>query len=546
MGATTFQRGADKPTFGYFAMPPGQPSTIETEAWIERNYMIQIEPYGISDKNNELRRVGANSYDGPGLAIQHVELEGPLVDEFPSRGHRLVFGDIRRVEISPRNPRDRTRPGYRARFKVDTADPQADAAEALSRVAGQAFRRPVGPADVAPYVELFMKESAKGAEFEEALRTAVTGVLCSPDFIYLREKPGRLDDFALAARLSYFLTRTTPDEGLLAAAKAGRLTADPATLRAETDRLLADPRSGRFIDDFTDAWLDLRSIDFTNPDRKLFPEFDEFLKFSMVAETRAFFGELLRDDLSVLNFIDADFAMLNSRLGEHYGLPGVSGPAFRKVALPADSPRGGVMAQAAILKVSANGTTTSPVLRGVWVMDRILGLAPPPPPPAVPGVEPDIRGAQTIRQLLEKHREMVSCRGCHQMIDPLGFALESFNPIGGYRERFRSIGAGDRVDVMVDGRRVSYKLGLAVDASGELMDGRSFTGFAEFKKLLLEQPEQFTGGLTEKLLTFATGREMGFSDRGEVRLLIGELAKSGSGLRTLIHLIVGSSIFQHK
>ena len=546
IGATTFQRGADKPTFGYFAMPPGKPTTIETEAWIDERYMIQIEPHGISDQDNELRKKGAKNYQGPGLAILHVELQGPLVKEFPTRGHRMLFADVQRVEIPPRNPRDRNKRGYKPKFKIDTADPQDAVTKTLTRVATKAFRQPVDVNRIKPYAKLFATETAKGEEFETALRSAVSAIFCAPDFIYLRESPGRLDDYALAARLSYFLTRTTPDDQLLAAAARGGLTGDPATLHAETDRLLNDPRSDRFIRDFTDAWLDLRSIDFTNPDRKLFPEFDEFLKFSMLEETRAFFRQLLKENLDVENFIDSDFAMLNSRLAEHYGVPGVTSPTLQKVTLPEDSPRGGVMAHASILKVSANGTTTSPVLRGVWVMDRILGIAPPPPPPAVPGVEPDIRGAQTIRQLLEKHREMVSCRGCHQMIDPPGFALEVFNPIGGHRDRFRSIGKGDRVNTVVAGRRVNYKLGLSVDASGELKDGRKFDGFEAFKKLLLAQPNGVVGAVTEKLSVFATGREMGFSDRAEIEHIVKELRRNGNGLRTLIHLIVQSSIFQNK
>lgn len=546
LGATTFQRGAEKPTFGYFSMPPGQPTTVETEAWIDSNYMIQIEPHGITDRDNELRKLGAKKYPGPGLAILQVELEGPLIDEFPSRGHRLLFDGVKRVEIPPRNPRDRQRRGYQAKFKIESADPVADATRVLSRVAAKAFRRSVDDGVTAPYVRLFLAETEKGADFETALRTAVSAIFCAPDFLYLRERPGRLDDFALAARLAYFLTRTTPDDRLLAAAAAGRLTGDGDALRAETERLLADPRSERFITDFTDAWLDLRSIEFTNPDRKLYPEFDEFLKFSMLEETRAFFRQLLRENLGVENVIESDFAMLNSRLAAHYDVPGVTGPEFRKVSLPDGSPRGGLMAHASVLKVSANGTTTSPVLRGVWVLERLLGVAPPPPPPAVPGVEPDIRGAQTIRQLLDKHRSMVSCQGCHQLIDPPGFALEVFDPIGGYRERFRSIGEGDRVDRFVDGRRVNYRLGPAVDAGGELKDGRAFKDFKDFKKLLLDRPRQVTECVTEKLLTFATGREMGFSDRAEIEHLVGELERNGNGLRTLAHLIVGSTIFRSK
>lgn len=548
IGLTTYQRGADKPTFGYYSMPPGKPgetTTIEIEEFVPPKYMIQLEPYGIFDSNNEIRNNGALKYKGPGLAILHVELEGPIVSEFPSRGHRLVFDGLNRREIMPRNPKDRTRSWYKPKFEVETTAPLVDAKKSLARMAEKAFRRPVADGKLAPYVKLFEAETAKGAKFEEALRTAIAALFCSPDFLYFQENPGRLDDYALASRLSYFLTRTAPDEQLLAAAAAGKLTGDPTTLQKETNRLLADKRSGRFVRDFTDAWLDLRSIDFTNPDRKLYPEFDDFLKFSMVEETRAFFRQLLTENLSVANFIDSDFAMLNSRLAEHYDVPGVSSPKLSKVSLPANSLRGGIMAQASILKVSANGTATSPVLRGVWALERILGITPPPPPPAVPGVEPDIRGAETIRQLLDKHRSMASCQGCHQLIDPPGFAMESFDPIGGYRERFRAMGK-KRVNTLVKGRAVYYGLGPEVDSSGQLRDGREFQNFNHFKQLLLDSKEQVAKCVTKKLLTFATGREMGFSDRPEIDHLVKELGTNGDGLRTLVHLVVQSEIFRNK
>lgn len=546
IGATTFQRGVDKPTFGYYPMPPGKPTTVEIEAWIEDKYMIQIEPYGITDRNNEIRDKGPNAYAGPGLAILHVELEGPVTTEFPSRGHRLIMAGLGRTEIPPRNPADKKKSWYTPKFQIEASRPSAQAAPALRRVASAAFRRPTTDAKIAPYLKLFEAQLAGGDSFEDALRAAVSAILCSPDFLYLNEKPGPLDDFALASRLSYFLNRTAPDAELLAAATSGKLAADKAVLLAQTKRLINSDRVDRFITDFTDAWLDLRSIEFTNPDNKLFPEFDPYLQFSMLAETRAFFREILLKNLNVANSIDSDFAMLNERLAKHYEILGVKGPEFRKVSLPPGSPRGGVMAHGSVLKVSANGTTTSPVLRGVWTLERILGITPPPPPPSVPGVEPDIRGAETIRQLLDKHRSMPSCQGCHQLIDPPGFALEVFNPIGGYRERFRSIGAGDKVDTEVDGRRVSYRLGLPVDASGETLDGKSFKNFTEFKKLLLADKDRFAKCLTEKLLTFAAGRELGFSDRPEVDRIVHQLNAKGGGLRDLVHLIVQSKVFRTK
>jgi len=224
----------------------------------------------------------------------------------------------------------------------------------------------------------------------------------------------------------------------------------------------------------------------------------------------------------------------------------VSGPELRRVSLPANSARGGFLSQGSVLKVSANGTNTSPVVRGVWVLERILGQTPPPPPAGVPGVEPDIRGATTLRELLDKHRNLDSCRGCHQMIDPPGFALESFNPIGGWRDRFRSLGEGERINLEVGGRKVRYRLGSQVDATGQLLDGRKFSGFREFRELLAEDQKALAKTLATKLLIFATGREMGFSDRDVIDQIVQQSAAKGHGVRDLIHLVVTSEIFRRK
>ncbi len=546
VGGTTFQRGAEKPTFGYYSFPPGEPSMIELEAWIENNYMIEITPWGISDKENEIRKSGVNNYKGPGLAINHVELEGPLVDEFPSRGHRLVFDGLERREIEPSNPSVKEKSWYVPSFELISETPQADAISALRRIANKAFRRPTSVNDIKDFVELFGAQMDDGASFEEALRTAVNAIFCSPDFLYLSEPSGWLDDDAIAARLSYFLTRTTPDEVLLQAAGKKQLSNDPQVLLAQTRRLLNDPRHERFIIDFSDAWLNLRDIDFTSPDKNLFPEFDPFLQYSMLAETREFLALLLRDNASVRNLVKSDFAVLNNRLAELYEIEGVDGPELRRVPLPSESVRGGLLSQGSILKVSANGTNTSPVVRGVWVMERIVGNRPPPPPPGVPGVEPDIRGASTLRELLDKHRDSDSCRACHSMIDPPGFALESFNPIGGWRDRFRSLGEGERVNLEVNGRKVRYKVGPRVDSSGELEDGTKFTGFREFRDLLASDEDALARTFATKLLTFATGREMGFSDRTTINNIVQQSKKKGHGLRDLIELVVLSEAFRHR
>jgi hypothetical protein len=337
-----------------------------------------------------------------------------------------------------------------------------------------------------------------------------------------------------------------PDAALLEAAGSGALRT-PAGLRAQVERLLSDPKAAAFNRNFTGQWLSLRDFDFTEPDRKLYPEFDELLKASMKAESEAYFAEMLRADRPLLEFVDSDWAMLNRRLAEHYGIPGVEGLELRRVALPEGSPRGGVLTQAAVLKVTANGTNTSPVVRGVWVLDRILGRPAPPPPPGVPAVEPDIRGTTTLREQLEKHRSVPSCAGCHAQIDPPGFALESFDVVGGWRDRYRSLGVGDKVERFVDpGRRirVAYRDGKPVDASGVTADGAAFRDVREFKKLILRDPDGLTRALAGKLLAYGLGRGMGFSDREDLDRIVAAVRGKRYGFRSLVHEVVQSATFR--
>jgi hypothetical protein len=413
-------------------------------------------------------------------------------------------------------------------------------------VATAAFRRPVTAGEISRYVDLFESQRAGGAVFQEALKTAVAAIFCSPDFLYLREQDGWLSDYEIASRLSFFLTRTAPDAELLNAAARRRLAADPEVLLQQTRRLLRDRRRRRFIVDFADSWLNLRDIEFTSPDRSLYPEFDQFLQDSIVEQTRRFLEVLIDDNLPVRNLVVSDFTMLNNRLALHYEIDGVTSTLIQRVALPAESVRGGLLGQASILKVSANGTNTSPVVRGVWVLERILGIHPPPPPAGIPGVEPDIRGASTLRELLDKHRSSDSCRSCHQMIDPPGFALESFNPIGGWRDRFRSLGEGERVDVEVAGRKVRYRIGPPVDSSGEFADGTRFAGFREFRAELAKDEDLLAGTLATKLLTFASGRPIGFSDRAAIDDIVARSRAGGHGIGDLIELVVQSEVFRKK
>jgi hypothetical protein len=314
--------------------------------------------------------------------------------------------------------------------------------------------------------------------------------------------------------------------------------------------MLDDPKARRFVEAFTDYWLDLRKIDDTSPSTAIYNDYelDDPLKLAAVEETRLFFAELLRADLLARNIVDSDFTFLNERLAEHYGISGVSGVRFRKVKLPADSLRGGVMTQASVLKVTANGTTTSPVLRGHWITERILGLETSPPPPTVKAVEPDIRGAVTIRQQLEKHRADASCASCHRKMDPPGFALESFDVMGGYRERYRAV--SDKVPPVkgfgMNGQAFAFHYALPVDSAGALPDGRTFQDVRELKRLLVQEERPIARNLARQLTIFATGAPVRFSDREEIEKILDASKASGYGVRSIVHAIVQSEFFRNK
>ena len=546
LGATTFARGADKPIFSYHNMPPGKPTSVEIVAWMGHRYMLAIEPWNLFDTNNLIKKDGIDNYPGPGLAILNVEMEGPLVDQFPSVGHRLLFDGIQRDEVQPSNPTAKQKSWYVPKFKLNLSQSASEIRSALARIASAAFRKPVSSNQVDRYVDLFKSEGAAGADAEAAYRTAVAAIFCSPDFLFLQEAEGLLSDHQLASRLSYFLNRTSADQKLRRAADSGQLTRDSQRLLQHADRLMNEDHFDRFVEDFSDAWLNLRDIEFTSPDRSLYPEYDQFLKDSMVAETRQYLRHLFLENRPAVEIVASDYAMLNCRLAIHYDLPAVIHPDVKKVDLPEDSVRGGILSMASVLKVSANGTNTSPVVRGVWVLERILGETPQPPPPGIPGVEPDIRGASTLRELLDKHRDIDSCRSCHQLIDPPGFALESFNPIGGWRDRFRTLGAGEKVTKLAQGRKVRYRMGQQVDSSGHFVNGKTFRNYRQFRQILAANDDRIARTILTKLLVFASGREMGFSDRDEIDRLMMKSKQNQHRLGDMMLLVVNSEIFRSK
>ena len=597
--------GRNLEPIGFYATSSGQTRPIGVGDFSPEASVVEIEAQlagGESVRTDAMRffRTRVNGTDEqyvnplatadgmPGYAVQWLEVEGPLEDPTATTGYKLLFADLpmRRMEagqtggvllegislagagagrggIGPGGPgAARGGPGGRAGGRggrgggggglmvdVFSENPEQDADRLLRGFMQTAYRRPVREVDQQRFLGLFQKEFAQGSGFARSMLAAYTGVLASPGFVFVDESPGRLSNMALATRLALFLGNSTPDAALRAKAEKGELH-NPEVLRAETERLLNDPRSSRFVEAFTDYWLDLRKIDDTSPSSTIYNDYemDDPLKLAALDEPRLFIAELLRSDLPARNIVDSDFTFLNSRLAAHYAIPGVEGAAMRRVTLPPGSERGGLMTMASVLKVTANGTTTSPVLRGHWIAERILGLAILPPPAGVKAVEPDIRGAVTIRQQLAKHREDASCASCHIKMDPPGFALESFDVMGGRRDRYRAV--AENVPPVrgfgMSGQAFAFHYGLPVDSAGELPDGRAFKDVREFKALVLKDELPVARNLAKQLVTFATGSPVGFADRPALEQILQQAAPRRYGVRTLVHEIVQSQLFQNK
>jgi mono/diheme cytochrome c family protein len=517
-----------------------EPSVHEMEAYLFAGETIRPDAARLfRARPPEFRNPLATPQGQPAVNFRWMEVEGPLFDQWPTASHRTLFGELPVRDL----------PDEKGVEVMPTGADQ-DASRLLLSFLQKAYRRPVMESDLPRFLGIYQKAKDAGQSFTESMLAAYTTVLCSPEFLYLQEKPGRLDSFALASRLSYFLWNSPPDEELRTLAVQGQLH-EPAILRAQTERLLKDERSRRFVDAFLDYWLDLRKIAANDADATLYPDYqlDDFLMDSSVIETQLFFRELLREDLPVRNLVDANFALLNERLATHYAIPGVEvkGVGLRKVPLPPDSIRGGLMTQASILKITANGTTTSPVVRGVWVMERLLGERPPPPPSDVPAVEPDIRGATTIREQLSKHRDLEQCAGCHKIIDPAGFALENFDVMGGFRTRYRATGEGQpEPGVGRNGSSFTWHYGPEVDASGELPDGRKFRDVRELKALLAADEPKLARNLAKQFLIYGTGTAPRFADREQMDQLLERAKGQQYGVRAILHEVVQSPMFQTK
>lgn len=519
---------------GYFDVPSLEPKVHEFKVWLNPDervsfHAMTLPAVGASKAGTS---EGIRDYEGPAVAFDWFEVEGPLVDQWPPESRRHLFGDA----TAGANPRP-----------------------LLANFATRAFRRPATGADIERYAVIVESRWKGGASFEAAMLAGYKAILCSPDFLVLGLEP---HDYALASRLSYFLWNAPPDDELLRLAAQGELS-KPEIRKRQVRRMLADARSTRFIEHFLDEWIELKKIDFTTPDPALYPEYDAWLHDSMLAETRGDFRRMLERDLGVRGLIQGETVLVNQRLAELYGLRGVIGSAFREVGLPPGSPRGGLLTQASVLKVTANGTATSPVQRGVWFMERILGTPRQPPPPNIPAIEPDTTGAVTIRQMIEKHRADSACASCHARMDPPGLALENFDAIGGWRDHYRlagrpkqiRVGKGEdaktveepTIEIVSDSaflrNRVKMRLGSPVDASGELADGRTFQDINELRVLLLKDEDALARNVVRQFLTYATGRAPRFGDRDEIEAIVSKTKPSHHGLRTIIEHIVASSLF---
>jgi hypothetical protein len=374
-----------------------------------------------------------------------------------------------------------------------------------------------------------------GGTFEEGLATAIQAILLSPHFLFrLEQVPAMplpiasarsLSQHELASRLSYFLWSSMPDDALLAAADRGRL-AQPAALAAQVKRMLLDPKSHALVENFGGQWLQVRRLESVKPDRKRFPNFDEYLRLSMQRETELFFESIVREDRSILDFIDANYTYLNERLANFYNVPNVQGTEFRKVSFPTDAHRGGLLGQASVLTISSYANRTSPVLRGKWVLENLVGTPPPPPPPDVPNLDEAKLGlSSSMREQLEQHRQNAICASCHVRMDPLGFGLENFDAIGAWRTK--------------DGL-------FPINASGTLPDGKSFDGPQGLISILKAQPDAFAECLARKLLIYALGRGLEPGDDPAVKTIVKNVGTDNYRFSSLVLGIVNSEPFQKR
>lgn len=455
--------------------------------------------------------------DLPKLLLDRIVIEGPVVGTWPPASH-VVLG------LNEQTPQ--TGAGARAVF---------------TRLLPQAYRRPVTDEEIARYVRITERAmSTHGLDFHAGLRLALQAMLVSPGFMYLQEPlSGRADDKAraltgheLATRMAYLLWSSTPDAELTTLAANGRLL-DRAVLAKQVTRLLDDPRSRRFVSGFAGQWLDVDLIGSVAP-AKEYKDYDDALEAASRLEPVAFAGEVLAKDLPITSFIDSDFLVINERLARHYGIDGVTGSEFRRVAITPAHRRGGVLGMAGLLTYLADGTRTLPVRRGAWVLEKLLDDPPPPPPPNAGEIQPNTAGKNlTVRERLQRHRDEATCASCHAKLDPYGLALENYDAIGAWRDR-------------QNGEGIRATKAPPIDASGVLKSGRAFSDLAQYKAALLAERERFVQAFAKKLLTYALGRPVGYVDQATITQVVTAAERDGLRLRSMIQAIVASEPFLSK
>ena len=475
----------------------------------------RFEPEGILQPLVSTEGVSADAAPDSNPSLASLEIAGPYSitgpGDTPSR--RRIFS---------------CRPG-------DDVDEAGCVTEILSGLARLAYRRPVTEADLAVLRDFYQAGRAEGG-FEAGMQAALERMLAAPDFVFRIEPEPvdlaqgavyRIGDLELATRLASFLWSSIPDDQLLDVAIGGTLR-DPVVLAGQVQRMLADPRATTLVENFFEQWLALRSIRTVMPDEATYRDFDESLRDAFSRETELFLESQLREDRGVMELLSANYTFANERLARHYGLPNVYGSRFRRVTLADDAQRGGLLGHGSVLLVTSTPTRTSPVLRGKWLLTSILGTPPPPPPPNVPALSEQGESGTpaSVRELLEAHRANPVCASCHAQIDPLGFALENFDAIGAWRG--------------------TTETGAPLDASGALLDGRTFTGLAGLRQVLLSRPEDFVRPLTEKLLAYALGREVRYYDMPIVRGIVRDSASTNYRWSSIMLEIVQSAPFQMK
>jgi hypothetical protein len=461
---------------------------------------------------------GKDEFARPTLLVDWIELEGPLHPQWPPASHRRVLFD------SPNKEKDE----------------KAYAREVLTKFMTRAYRRPVRADEVDAKLALFEKLRAEKPTFVEAIKVPLAAVLASPHFLYLVEpeaaQPRKLNGYELATRLSYFLWSSMPDDELFRLAASGELL-KPAVLGQQATRMIADPKSEAFVKNFAGQWLGLRKVGANPPAKNLYPEYDRHLEISIVRETEGFFAEILRRDLDTRNFLKSDFVTINERLARFYGIPGVKGDAIRRVSAPPKAHRGGIITQASIQSITSNGTRTSPVVRGTWILKTLLGSDPGLPVANVGEIASKVPGIDkaTVRQRLAIHREEASCARCHDKIDPLGLAMENYDACGEWRDQ-EGHGYQGRIE----------KNDPVIDASAKMPDGTEFKGVEGLQAQLLKKEDLFLNALASQLYTYGLGRELGFSDRPTVRTSVEAMKRNKYMLRALLLTIVQSELFTTK